>query len=295
MLGTWTGRGPWARTAHAPTRTPTHAAKHTVTHVPRGIQLLATAGLCLVIAGCGTRPPAPDAVVTGVAISRDRVVLPPEAVFEATLLDVSQPEAPPVVLGRQRREPAGQPPYAVHIPYPSARFAPKGRYEVRATVTLEGRILLASEGRHPVPQDAAYRHVNVPLRRQLPFAAVADASVPLTLTYWRLVTMDDEAVPRSTEGHTPPHLVLQADEARATGAGGCNRFLTDYNLNGAQLFFGRVVSNIALCLDRGALETRFFTALESVASYRQQGTHLLLRDAQGKPLLGFEAAETPLQ
>lgn len=257
-------------------------------------RLLACMAWCLLAAGCGTRPPAPDAVVTGVALSRERVVLPPEAVFEATLLDVSQPDAPPVVLGRQRREPAGQPPYAVAIPYPSSRFVPKGRYEVRAAVTLEGRLLLASEARHPVPQDAAYRHVDVPLRRQPPLAAVVEAGVPLALTYWRLVSIEGETVPRPAQGSTPPHLVLQPDEARATGSGGCNRYLTDYHQSGAQLFFGRVVSNITLCLDRGALETRFFNALEGVASFRQQGTHLQLRDAQGKPLLGFEAAETPL-
>ncbi len=257
--------------------------------------LLAAAALSLLVAGCGTRPPQPDAVVTGVALSRERVVLPPEAVFEATLLDVSQPDAPPVVLGRQRREPAGQPPYALQIPYPTVRFLPKGRYEVRATVTLDGRLLLATQARHPVPQDAAYRHVDVQLRRQPPLAAVADAGVPLALTHWRLVSIEEEAVPRAAEGGTPPHLVLQTDEARATGFGGCNRFLTDYALDGAQLYFGRAVSNIALCLDSAALETRFFTALEGVASFRQQGTQLLLRDAQGNPLLRFEAAETPLK
>ncbi len=247
------------------------------------------------LVGCGTPPPAPDAVVTGVALSRERVVLPPEAVFEAALLDVSDPDAPPVVLGRQRREPAGNPPYALRIPYPTVRFLPKGRYEVRAAVTLDGRLLLATGLRHPVPQEAAYRHVDVQLQRLPLHPATLEAGLPLALTYWRLAEIEGEAVPRSAEGAPQPHLVLQSDEARASGSGGCNRFLAGYALEGGRLRFGRVVSNITLCLDRSALEERFFAALAAVEGFRQQGTQLLLRDAEGKALLRFEAAETPLR
>lgn len=117
--------------------------------------------LCGVLVGCANRPPAPDAAVTGAALARERIRLAPDVVFEATLLDVTNPDLPPVVLGRQRRESAGNPPYAVWIPYPSVRFAPKGQYEVRAAVTLEGRVLFATEKRYAVPQDAAFRRVNV--------------------------------------------------------------------------------------------------------------------------------------
>ncbi len=252
--------------------------------------------LVLAVAGCASRPPTPDAVVTGVALSRERVVLPPEAVLEAALLDVSDPDAPPLVLGRQRLAPAGQPPFALVIPYPASRFVVKGRYEVRATVTLENRLLLATVQRYPVPQDAAFRHVSLQLQRIWPQAATADAAVPLLLTHWRLTEIQGEAVARPAAGALPsPHLVFQADEPRVTGAGGCNRFLADYTAQGAQLRFGRVVSNITLCLQSAATEERLFAALALVASYRQQGTQLLLRDADGQPVLRFEADEAVLQ
>ncbi|MDH4425716.1 MAG: META domain-containing protein [Acidovorax sp.] len=252
--------------------------------------------LVLAVAGCASRPPTPDAVVTGVALSRERVVLPPEAVLEAALLDVSDPDAPPLVLGRQRLAPAGQPPFALAIPYPASRFVVKGRYEVRATVTLENRLLLATVQRYPVPQDAAFRHVSLQLQRIWPQAATADAAVPLLLTHWRLTEIQGEAVARPAAGALPsPHLVFQADEPRVTGAGGCNRFLADYTAQGAQLRFGRVVSNITLCLQSAATEERLFAALALVASYRQQGTQLLLRDADGQPVLRFEADEAVLQ
>lgn len=249
----------------------------------------------LLLAGCAARPPSPDAIVTGVALTSERVMLPPEAVFEATLLDLTQPDVPPVVLGRQRSEPAGQPPFAVRIPYPSSRFVPKGRYEVRATVSLEGRVLWTTDQRYPVPQDAAYRSVSLRLLRVLPQVATVEAGVPLAWTHWRLVDLEGEAVPRPAPGAPSPYLALHPDEARAVGFGGCNRYLAEYALQGARLRFGQVVSNISLCLDSGGLEGRFFNALAAVESFRQQGTQLLLRDGEGKPLLRLEAAETLME
>lgn len=267
---------------------------------PRGAPGLLAAVLAMVLAaGCTTRPPAPDAIVSGVALVRERVVLPPEAVFEATLLDVTHPDAPPVVLGRQRRAPAGQAPFAIWIPYPSARFLPKGRYEVRATVTLEGRLLLATDKRHPVPQDAAFRHVDVQLQRQSPLPvtvqAEVQAEVPLLLTHWRLIEIEGEALPRFSAGDVAPHLVLESDGLRATGSGGCNRFLANYEVQGARLRLDRLVSNITLCLQTGGLEARFFAALSAVQGLRQHGTQLLLRGSEGQTLLRFESAQTPLE
>jgi putative lipoprotein len=248
--------------------------------------------LALALAGCASRPPPADAVVTGIALSSERVLLPPEAVLEAMLVDVTEADAPPRVLGRQLLQPAGQFPFAVAIPYRASRFAPKGRYEVRATVTLDDRLLLATVQRYPVPQDAAFRHVSLQLQRLWPDAATVDAAVPLLLTHWRLVEVQGDPVVSAAAAATPsPHLVFQVDEARVTGFGGCNRFYVDYEARGAQLRFGRVVSNITLCLQSAAAEERFFAALAQVQSYRQQGRQLIFRDADGKPVLGFEAAQ----
>ncbi len=255
--------------------------------------------LCCQIVGCAhVAVPAPDAAVSGVALTRERVRLPPDTVFEATLLDVTSPDVPPLVLGRQRREWAGNPPYAIQIPYPSARFVPKGRYEVRVTVTQEGRLLLASDERYPVPQDAAYRSVNVWLNgpiRQVATAATANASVPLALTHWRLVDIEDVPLSRLPQGDVEPYVVFQADEKRITGSGGCNRFLADYVVSGGRLHVSQLVSNITLCLANGGTETRFFEALSAVEAFVQQGNVLMLKGAEGQTLLRFEAQEAALR
>ena len=235
-------------------------------------------------------PRAPDAVITGVAVAREPLVLPPEAIFEATLLDVSRPEAPPVVLGRQSSKPAGHAPFAIRIPYHSARFA-RGRYEVRVTISLEGRLGWTSNARYLVPQDPAYRSVSVQLQRIPSGPATLEAGVPLERTYWRVLEIDGEPVPRSTGDETLAHLVLQPEEGNAQGYGGCNRFLVDYALQGELLQFGSVVAGIGLCPKTSGSETRYFQALSAVQTYRQQGNQLTLWNAEGATVLRLEAAE----
>lgn len=53
------------------------------------------------------------------------------------------------------------------------------------------------------------------------------------------------------------------------------------------------MSNISLCLQSSGLETQYFEALLAVRGFRQVGTQLLLRGAEGEQLLRFEAVETP--
>eukprot|EP01038_Epipyxis_sp_PR26KG_P019911 gene19911-28188_t len=107
--------------------------------------------------------------------------------------------------------------------------------------------------------------------------------------------MAGEALSRPADGVSVPHLVFQADEPRVAGSGGCNRFLADYELQpqSGHLRMGQLVSNISLCLQNSGLETQYFEALLAVRGFRQVGTQLLLRGAEGEQLLRFEAVETP--
>lgn len=255
---------------------------------------LALAGL----GGCasGPREPDPDAFITGVALARERIHVPPGALFEALLLDVSQADAPATVLGRQRIDPAGQAPFGLRIPYHSARVHAQGRYAVRATVTLEGRLLFVSDGLHPALLDPALRRVDVILQRVVPTRATVQAEVPLLQTYWKLAGIGNDAptpVGAPSEGAPQAHLVLQADAPRVTGSGGCNRFLGDYALEPGEgrLAFASLTSTLRLCLDGGRSEGAYLQALRGVRAYVQQGRELLLKDEEGQALLRFEAVE----
>ena len=94
--------------------------------------------------------PAAAQVVPGSALHRERMALPPDAVFEATLQDVSRADAAAEVLGRARLDPAGQSPFRFEIPYDAARIVAGRRYVVRAEIRHEGRLLFTTDVAHPV-------------------------------------------------------------------------------------------------------------------------------------------------
>lgn len=86
----------------------------------------------------------------GKASYQERITLPPDAVFEALLIDTARTDAPATVLGRARLQPAGQPPFLFSIPYRDGDLTPRGRYAVRATVRSGDRLLFTTDTITPV-------------------------------------------------------------------------------------------------------------------------------------------------
>jgi copper homeostasis protein (lipoprotein) len=76
--------------------------------------------------------------VQGTATYRERLALPLDTVFEATLEDVSKADAPAEVLGRARIERPGNPPIRFEITYDPSRINPSHRYAVRARILVAG-------------------------------------------------------------------------------------------------------------------------------------------------------------
>lgn len=104
------------------------------------------------------------AAVTGTATYRERIALPPGAVFEATLEDVSKADAAALVLGQARLEPAGNPPFNFEIGYDEGRIEPGHRYSVRARVLLNDRLMFTSDRLYPVLTQGAGSEVTILLR-----------------------------------------------------------------------------------------------------------------------------------
>jgi uncharacterized lipoprotein YbaY len=88
--------------------------------------------------------------VTGQATYRERIALPPDAVFEAVLEDVSRADAPATVIGSSRLEKPGQPPFRFSIPYDASNINAGGSYSVRARITVDGNLMFTSDQSHPV-------------------------------------------------------------------------------------------------------------------------------------------------
>lgn len=107
----------------------------------------ALAFLCSAWLPCGQ---AQAGSVQGTATYHERIALPPAAVFEAELQDVSLADAAAVVVGRTRLDPAGQPPFAFEVDYDDAAVKAGHRYAIRATIRHQGQLLFTTDTHYPV-------------------------------------------------------------------------------------------------------------------------------------------------
>jgi putative lipoprotein len=92
------------------------------------------------------------------------MALPPGAVFEAVIEDISKADAPSVVLGRTGAT-SIQVPVSFSIPYDPAKLDPRARYSVRARILVEGHLWFTSDTVHPVLRDAGDTRVEIVMRR----------------------------------------------------------------------------------------------------------------------------------
>ena len=126
----------------------------------------------------------------GTAMYRESIALPPDAVFEAELQDVSIADRPALVLGRARLDPAGQSPFRFEIAYDDAAVQVRHRYAVRAKVKQQGRLLFTTDRHFPVLDGG-----NKPLQLLLVSARASAKPIP--------ETGGVGALPASYEGELP--------------------------------------------------------------------------------------------
>jgi len=104
----------------------------------------------LLASSVGACTPQDSATIEGSATYRERIALPPDAQFEATLEDVSVADAPAEVLGSVTIDSAGFPPFEFQIPYNASKIEEGRQYAVRASVTHNGQLLFTTDQVHPV-------------------------------------------------------------------------------------------------------------------------------------------------
>ena len=228
--------------------------------------------------------PASAATLRGEAFYRERIALPPDAVFEAVLQDVSRADAPAEVLGRSRLDPAGQPPFRFEIAYDDAARRPGGRYAVRATVTRDGHLLFTTD--RFIPAFDGAQPLEILLIRAVGRPHSSDAA--LRNSYWKLTWLGESPV-HVAENQSEPHLILAEGNTQVSGSGGCNRFTGGFTLKGDTLRFSRMASTMMACVDGMEQEGRFLRDLAKVARYRIAGDQLELMDDSGATIMRFTA------
>ncbi len=92
-----------------------------------------------------------EARVTGTVTYLQRIALPPGAVVEVKLLDVSRAGAPAVTIAEQSIRPAGrQVPFAFELRYDPQRVEARGRYAIRVRILEGAGLLFTNTEAYPV-------------------------------------------------------------------------------------------------------------------------------------------------
>jgi putative lipoprotein len=244
---------------------------------PRLLLLVTALGL----AACGERgaemsgEPAAAARIEGSVMYRERIMLPPGVEVEVYLEDISRADAGATVLSTVLLTPKGGPPYEFAIEYDPSTIDPRMRYALRATISEGDRLLFTStdyiDPFKGNPVEIVVQRVPEAVRREGP---------ALEGTVWVLQTLAGEPAPAGAGGKSVD-LQFAADEKRAAGFSGCNRYTGSYELegvseHGSPLRLGPIAGTRMACPDGAELERGYLQALGRVTGFRKEGDTLSL-------------------
>ncbi|HMN47081.1 MAG TPA: YbaY family lipoprotein [Povalibacter sp.] len=250
------------------------------------IHRLVLPAMVFVCAGCasdGGGAPA-QSTLSGSATYRERMALPPSAVFEVTLEDVSRADAPAEVIGRTRIESPGNPPIRFAIPYDPAKVSERHRYVVRARITVDGTLMFTTDTAYPVLVPGKPDAPELLLKRTSSGASATVSAVENV--EWHLVRLG--TTPAVVNPQNPPRLTLQAADHRVAGSGGCNRMGGSYEIEGDRLEFGQMIGTMMACPQGMEQERAFHQALARVKRWRLDGAMLELLDESGQAVLALQ-------
>lgn len=117
-------------------------------------------------------------VIRGTATYRERIALPPDAVLEVTLEDVSLADAAAREIASVRMKNPGNPPFSFELAYDPALIEERQTYAVRAAIRVDGKLMFTTDTFYPVLTRGAGTEVELLLRR---VAAPADQPEPAAL------------------------------------------------------------------------------------------------------------------
>ena len=231
--------------------------------------------------------------IEGSATYRERMALPPAAVFEASIEDVSRADAPAETIARTRVPSPGNPPIAFTIPYDPARIQSNRRYVVRARILVDDKLVFTTDVATPVITSGHPTKVSLMLRRVAADQTPPPAAVGTRLlegTYWRATELAGK--PTSTQD-PKRDAYLQMQAGRVSGSDGCNRLTGSYQLNGDRVTFGQMAGTQMACVNSSGKEGPFRDALKNASRVTVAGDRLDLFDAAGTRLATFAAGSQP--
>ncbi|MGX1740518.1 YbaY family lipoprotein [Bosea sp. NPDC055353] len=244
----------------------------------------ALAGLLLAAAVPATPALAAPRTLRGTVACRERMALPPGAIVEVKLLDVSLADAPSRTIAETRVS-GRRIPARWTLRFDSRRIEPRHSYALQARILDGDRLLFITTERHSVftggPDKTDIWVQRVSGEDRPPAAA------PSPIGSWRLASLGSKDVP----GSIATTLAIAAD-GKVSGRGGCNGFGGHATLKGRTIRFSRMVSTMMACAPDVMAQERGF--LDGLAKVRRWDIHrgsgaLALLDSRGRPVMMLTA------
>ena len=253
-----------------------------------GVRRALLAAPAVLLAGAAVAQPGPGeiAMIRGTAAYRERMALPPGAVLEVRLEDVSRADAPAELLSSATIVTDRQVPIPFALAFDPARINPAHRYTVRATLSLDRQVRWRTDTIHPVLTQGAGAEVALLLvANPRPAAAPAGPAASILGRDW----VAEDILSKGVIDRSRTSITL-SPEGRAFGIGGCNRWNGAYTLDGELLSFGATaVTRMACMAPLDEQERRFFQALGAVRRWRSQSGLLHLLGEDGSTLIRLAA------
>lgn len=214
-----------------------------------------------------------QSVIEGTATFRERMTLPPTAVFEAVLEDVSRADAPAETIARTRISSPGNPPIAFTIAYDPAKITANRRYVVRARILLDDKPLFTTDAAYPVITGGSPSKVAVMLRR---VGAGQPQSFRLAGTTWQLVKFQGSDDTTLSPDDRSKYTVELGAGGQLSARIDCNRGLGTWKSSGpSQIEFGPMALTRAKC-PPGSLHDQIVKQWSNIRSYVIRDGHLFL-------------------
>lgn len=204
---------------------------------------------------------AAQTVLQGTVFYRERMALPPGAMLEVKLIDISLADAPARVLAETRIPAAAGGRMRWRLRYNRADILPRRRYALQARITDGDRLLFINMTQHTVFAGGRNR-TDILVERVRAEGSPAPGATPTGR--WLAEDIRGGGVIDRLQ------TVLEiAPDGAVSGSGGCNRIFGRAAISGDSISFGRLASTRMACAPAAMnQEQKFLAALENVRRWR---------------------------
>ncbi|BES69138.1 YbaY family lipoprotein [Marinobacter nanhaiticus D15-8W] len=261
--------------------------------------LVAVLLAALVVTGCASDAKIWGGVpnmrqIEGTVTYHERMMVPTDSTVTVILEDVSLADAPAEVVAQTSFRSRNGPPWSYMLNYDPRLIMDGRRYNLRAKVTSNDRLMFISTEANPVVPGEVDGAVDIVVNRAGGSVAAVDrpddASDSLINTFWELKGLFGDPISEESDKRKL-NIVLVKEDNRVAGFSGCNQFSGSFTRDGSKLQIGQLVSTQMACFEGLEREQQFHEALRETVRYTIEGPVLKFYNGDDEVVLEFLSGE----